>query len=265
VSLTYGTGPFGQRPAGRFNVDLPREGVLYVEELPRWVRVRFAGETVADSKRPRLVHEHARLPFFAFPEDGVRAESLQPTGRTEGDQVKGQHELLSVVVGDRVADAAAWRYRDGVLAGLVAFDWNAMDEWLEEEEPLHGHAQDPYSRIDVRRTSRHVRVLLDGEVLAETRRAKVLYEAGLPPRWYFPQEDVQMDLLEPSDRQTTCAYKGHASYWSVGDEDDLVWTYRDPLHDAVPVKDMLAFFNERVDIEVDGEPAGRPRTQWSRD
>jgi uncharacterized protein (DUF427 family) len=265
VSLTYGTGPFGQRPAGRFNVELPREGILYVEELPRWVRTSFAGETVADSRHPRLVHEHAHLPFFAFPEEDVRLNLLRPTGRTEGDEVKGERELFSIVVGDRVAENAAWRYHDGALAGLLAFDWNAMDEWLEEEERLHGHPQDPYSRIDVRRTSRHVRVSLDGEVLAESTRAKVLYEAGLPPRWYFPEEDVRMELLEPSESQTTCAYKGFASYWSVGGEDDLVWTYRDPLHDAIPVKDMLAFFNERVDIEIDGEPEERPRTQWSRD
>jgi uncharacterized protein (DUF427 family) len=217
VSLTYGTGPLGQHPAGRFNVDLPREGVLYVEELPRRVRVRFAGETVADSKRPRLVHEHARLPVFHFTDEDVRGELLRSIGRSESDEVKGERELLSVVVGERSADGAAWRYRDGVLAGLVGFDWDAMDEWLEEDEPLVGHARDPYSRIDVRQTSRHVRVLLGGEVLAETRRGKVLYEAGLPPRWYFPEEDVRMDLLEPSDHQTTCAYKGHASYWSVGD------------------------------------------------
>jgi uncharacterized protein (DUF427 family) len=264
VSLTYGSGPFGQRPAGRFNREIPREGVLYVEELPRWVRARFAGETVVDSKRPRLVHEHARLPVFHFLEEDVRMDLLRPSGGTEKDEVKGERELLSLEADGKVAENAGWRYPEGPLAGLLAFRWDAMDEWLEEDETLHGHARDPYSRIDVRDTSRHVRVSLDGEVLAETSRGKVLYEAGLPPRWYLPEEDVRMDLLEPSDTQTTCAYKGHASYWSVGDEDDLVWTYRDPLHDALPVKNMLAFFNERVDLEVDGEKQERPRTQWSR-
>jgi uncharacterized protein (DUF427 family) len=264
VSLTYGTGPFGQRPAGRFNREIPREGVLYVEELPRWVRARFAGQTVVDSKRPRLVHEHASLPVFHFAEKDVRMDLLRPSGRMETDEVKGERELLSLEVDGTVAEEAGWRYGEGPLAGLLAFRWDAMDEWLEEDETLHGHARDPYSRIDVRDTSRQVRVSLDGEVLAETSRGKVLYEAGLPPRWYFPEEDVRMELLEPSDKQTTCAYKGHASYWSVGDEDDLVWTYRDPLHDALPVKDMLAFFNERVDLEIDGEKQERPRTQWSR-
>jgi uncharacterized protein (DUF427 family) len=263
MSLTYGTGPFGQSSAGHFNQEIPREGVLYVEELPRWVRGRLAGETVVNSKRPRLVHEHARLPVFHFEEQDVRMDLLRPTGRTEEDEVKGERELLNLELNGKAAEDAAWRYSDGPLAGLVAFRWDAMDQWLEEEDELHGHPQDPYSRIDVRNTSRHVRVSLDGEVLAETTRGKVLYEAGLPPRWYFPEEDVRMELLEPSDKQTTCAYKGFASYWSVGDEEDLVWTYREPLHDAVPVKDMLCFFSERVQLEIDGELQERPRTQWS--
>jgi uncharacterized protein (DUF427 family) len=256
MSLTYGTGPLGQKPAGRFNLDVPREGLLYVEELPRWVRARFGGETVVDSKRPKLVHEHGRLPVLHFEEDDVRMDLLRP--RPE------EPDVFDLAVGERVAEGAATRHRDEPRAGLLSFDWAAMDEWLEEEEVLVGHARDPYSRIDVRETSRHVRVSIDGEVVAETREAKVLFEAGLPPRWYIPEEDVRMELLEPSDTQTTCAYKGHASYWSVGEEDDIVWTYREPLHDALPVKDMLAFFNERVDLEVDGEREDRPHTQWSR-
>jgi uncharacterized protein (DUF427 family) len=265
MSLTYGTGPLGQTPAGRFNVDVPTDGLLYVEELPRWIRGRFGGETVVDTKRPKLVHQHARLPVYHFDDGDVRTDLLEPSGRTEEDPVKGEAELFAL--GDR--EGAGRRYREGPLAGLWAFEWDAMDEWLEEDELLVGHARDPYSRMDIRKTTRQVRVSLDGELLAETRRGKVLYEAGLPPRWYIPPEDVRMELLEQSDHRTTCAYKGHASYFHVrvGDrfEDDLVWTYREPLHEALPVKDMLAFFNERVDLEVDGEPQERPRTQWSRD
>jgi uncharacterized protein (DUF427 family) len=269
VSLTYGSGPFGQSPAGRFNVDLPREGLLYLEELPRWVRARFAGEVVVDTRRPRLLHESGRLPVYYFPEEDVRTELLSPSGRTEDDLVKGRREFLTLTAGDRSKEDAAWRFSEDLLAGLVAFEWDAMDEWLEEEERLYGHARDPYSRIDVRQTSRHVRVSLDGEPLAESRRAKVLYEAGLPPRWYFPPGDVRTELLEESDTSTTCAYKGFASYWNVrvGNrfEDDLVWTYREPLQDALEIKDMLAFFNERVDLEVEDEREERPHTQWSRD
>jgi uncharacterized protein (DUF427 family) len=150
----------------------------------------------------------------------------------------------------------------------MALYWNKVDEWFAEDEQLFGHPRDPYSRIDVYRTTRHVRVLLDGEVLADTRRAKVLFETGLPPRYYLPAEDVRLELLEPSSTRTRCAYKGSASYWHVrvGDrlEDDLVWSYPEPQHDAEPVRDLFCFFQERVDRELDDEVGERPETQWSR-
>jgi uncharacterized protein (DUF427 family) len=235
VSLTYGTGPFGEKPAGRFNFEAPRDGVRYLEQSPRWVRAHRAGETVVDSKQARLLHESGSLPRFLFPPEDVRLDLLpEESVRVHGD-------------------------------GLVEVEWGAVDEWLEEEERQLGHARDPYHRIDVRRSSRHVRVTIGGEVVAESRRAKALFETGLPTRWYFPAEDVRTELLSESDTGTVCAYKGVASYWSVGDEDDIVWTYRDPLQDALEVKDHLAFFNERVDLEVDGELQERPHTQWSRD
>jgi uncharacterized protein (DUF427 family) len=270
MSLTIGSGPFGQRPAGRFNREIPAQGLLYLEESPKWIRARFGGETIADSRRPRILHEHGRLPVFYFRPEDVRTDLLEESGRTERDPVKGEQRFYTLSAGGRSAEDAAWSFAgEPLLDGLVAFEWDVMDEWLEEEEELHGHPRDPYSRIDVRETSRHVRVSVHGEVVAASRHTKVLFEAGLPPRWYFQDEDVRSDLLEPSDKQTTCAYKGFASYWHlrVGDrfEDDLVWTYRDPLHDALPVKDRLAFFNERVDLEVDGESQERPKTQWSRD
>jgi uncharacterized protein (DUF427 family) len=144
-----------------------------------------------------------------------------------------------------------------------------MDEWLEEDEQAHGHARDPYHRIDVLETSRHIRVFVAGDVVAESKRARVLFEASLPPRWYLPREDVRRGVLVPSDTRTACAYKGLASYFSVrvGEtiEKDLVWFYSEPRHDALRVKDYLCFFNERVDLEIDGEPEPRPRTLWSPD
>lgn len=254
MSLTHGTGPFGEEPAGRFNFEAPREGVMYLEESPRRVRARFAGETVVDSRRPRLLHESGRLPVFLFDEADVRSELLRA----------GEDGRFDLVVGERVAEDAATRHSDGMLDGLYRFAWDVMDEWLEEDELQLGHARDPYHRIDVRATSRNVRVSVAGEQVAESTRAKVLFETGLPPRWYLPAEDVRMDLLTPTDSSSVCAYKGVASYWSLAEEEDLVWTYRDPLHDALEVKDLLAFFNERVDLELDGEAQERPRTQWSR-
>ena len=149
------------------------------------------------------------------------------------------------------------------LAGYMAVYWNKMDEWLEEDEPTIIHARDPYHRIDILDTSRHVRISVHGEKVAETTRARVLYETSLPPRWYIPRADIRLDLLQESDLRTGCAYKGYASYWSLGDEENVVWSYAEPLHEAERITDYLAFFNERVDIEVDGEQQERPVTQWS--
>jgi uncharacterized protein (DUF427 family) len=274
VSLTLGTGPFGHSPTGTFNSPMPdRKGLLYFEDSPRWIRARLGGETVVDSRRTKLLHEHRCLPIYYFPKEDVRGDLLEPTRHATRCPHKGEASYWSVRVGDRVAENAVWSYLDpiegaGALAGYRALYWDSMDEWLEEDEPGIVHARDPYHRIDVLDTSRHVKVMLEGEVVAETRRSKVLFETGLPPRWYIPLEDVHSELLVESDRRTGCAYKGFASYWSVRaggiQEDDLVWTYKEPRREAGPIAGYLAFFNERADLEIDGELQERPRTQWSR-
>jgi uncharacterized protein (DUF427 family) len=267
VSLTIGTGPFGHQPAGRFSFDVPQERMMYLEESPRRIRALLGGETVVDSRNPRLLHESGRLPVYYFPEGDVRVELLRPSPTRDSDELKGTARFWSLVAGDRSEEDAAWSFDRPELRGLVAFRWDAMDEWLEEDEPALKHARDPYHRIDVRQTSRHVRVSVDETLLAESERTKLLFETGLPPRFYFPADDVRHDQLEPSAHSTACAYKGYASYWSaiVGDwiEADLAWTYREPLHDALAVRDMIAFFNERVDLDVDGERWERPVTGWA--
>src|SRR5215208_3776763 len=246
------------------------ERVLYIEGVHPRIRGVASGETVVDSPNALLLHETGRLPVYHFAPGEVRTDLLAETGERE-PSARGDLAWHELRIGDRLVPRAAWTYPEPAadfLEGLVAFRWDALDEWFAEAERLFGHPRDPYSRIDVCRTTRRVRVSLDGVELADSRRAKVLYEAALPPRWYLPFEDVRTDLLVPSGHVTTCAYKGHASYWHVrvGDrvEEDLVWTYRDPAHDAEPVRDMLCFFGERVDLELDGEPQGRPETQWSR-
>ena len=267
MALTKGSGPFGTQPAGVFNRSMPPyRGLIYFEDSPRRMRAVFNGETVVDSSRAKLLHEHGHLPVYYFPEEDVRMDLLEPSEHSTTCPWKGEASYWSVRVGDRVAENAVWSYLDPLedappLEGHYAFCWNEMDEWYEEDEPAIVHARDPYHRVDILESSRHVKVSLGGETVAETTRALALFETGLPTRWYFPAEDVRSDLLEPSDRRTGCAYKGFASYWSVrvGDEleEDVVWTYRDPTRDAARIKDRLAFFNERVELEVEDLSAER--------
>jgi uncharacterized protein (DUF427 family) len=275
MSLTVGTGPFAEHPAGRFNfeVETPTGAVLLWDPVPQRIRAIFAKETIVDSQRVKLLHETKHLPVYYFPEDDVRRDLLEPSEKTSHCPHKGDARYWSIRCGDRTVPDAVWAYPEPIaaapfLAGHVALYWNAVDEWFAEDEQLFGHPRDPYSRIDVYRTSRRVRVLVDGELLADSVRAKVLFETALPPRYYLPPEDVRLDLLEPSSKRTRCAYKGSASHWHVrvGDtlHDDLAWTYPAPQHDAEPVRDRIAFYNERVDIEIDGDRQDRPQTQWSR-
>ncbi|MCI0398437.1 MAG: DUF427 domain-containing protein [Chloroflexi bacterium] len=246
----------------------PREDGLLIERSPRWVWAQLNGEWVANSKRALLVREPSRTPLYYFPEEDVRTEFLAPA-RLSSD---GRRQYWDVRVGERTAEAAAWTILDpepalAALRGYVAFRWNRMDHWYEEEEEVFVHPRDPYKRVDILPSSRHVRVEIDGVTMAETRRPALLFETGLPTRYYIPQEDVRMDLLEPTEVHTQCPYKGTASYWSarIGDQSyrNIVWSYLDPIPEAVKIKRLLCFFNEKVDLIVDGEVQERPLTPWS--
>lgn len=274
MTLTIGTGPFGDQGEKAFNFEVhaPRDHVLYFEDSPRRVRVVFGGETVADSRRVKLLHEAGLLPVYYFPEEDVRMDLLEATDHTTHCPFKGDASYWSVRVGESVAENAVWGYPEPLessppLAGYVAFYWDAMDHWYEEDEEVFVHARDPYHRVDVLESSRHVKVSANGEVVAETDRPKILFETGLPPRYYIPPEDVREEALVGSEKTTMCPYKGTASYYSVeaGGEraDDLVWYYPEPIAAVQKIRDHLCFFNEKVDLEVDGETQGRPETQWS--
>jgi uncharacterized protein (DUF427 family) len=202
----------------------------------------------------------------------VRSSFLEPSDRHTHCPKKGDASYYTIRVGDRVVEDGAWYYPEPIdtapqLEGLIAFYFNRMDHWYEEDEEVFVHPRDPYHRVDLLSTDRHVRVLLDGELLAESRGALALFETGLPPRWYLPREDVQA-TLEPSDTITRCPYKGQASYHSIrlgnGEvADDMVWYYPDPIPDASRIRGLLCFFNERVDLELDGELQERPESPWS--
>jgi uncharacterized protein (DUF427 family) len=269
VALTVGTGPFGHRPSGAWNRPVPDlKGLIYLEDFPRRIRAEFAGQTVVDSRHAKLLHEHGLLPVLYFPADEVRTDLLVPSDKSTHCPWKGDASYWAVDVDGRSADDAVWEYRDPLpesppVKGYFGFDWHAMDRWLEEDEELIGHVRDPYHRVDVLDSSRHVKVSIDGVVLAETNRPKALFETGLPVRWYIPPEDVELSLLGHSDQQSVCAYKGVASYLSAQGQ-DVVWTYPDPSRDVERIRGHLCFYNEFVDIVVDGEAQERPVTPFSK-
>jgi uncharacterized protein (DUF427 family) len=228
---------------------------------------------VADSKRVKLMLEPRRVPVYYFPVEDVRTDLLAPSPTTAESPGKGRATYWSVRVGDRVAEDAAWAFRSppaplAELAGYVAFAWDRMDAWFEEDEEVFVHPRDPYHRVDVLHSSRHVRVEIEGVTLAESTRPRLLFETHLPTRYYLPKLDVRMDLLTPSPTRTRCPYKGEAVYWSaeVGGRThrDIVWSYPHPIPECSKIENLLAFYNERTDIYVDGELQPRPRTRWSR-
>ena len=242
-------------------------GVIRVEPTRKRIRALLDGELVADTTNALLVWEIPYYPAYYLPSADVRAELL-PAGTADAPGL-GTAEVLTVKVATATAEAAARRYPDAPdprVRACVRLDWNAMTEWLEEDEPNVAHPRDPFHRIDVLASSRHVRLELDGHVLAESSRPMLLFETMLPVRYYLPREDLRAEL-SPSGTRTYCAYKGQASYWSVtvGDRavPDIAWTYQQPLHDAAQVRGLTAFFDERVDVVVDGERHERPITPWS--
>jgi uncharacterized protein (DUF427 family) len=219
-----------------------------------------------------LMLEPARLPVFYFPREDVRMDLLTANGRTEDSPRKGSATLYDLTVGDRVAKDAAWSYEapaDEIaeVKGHVAFYWDKLDRWLEEDDEVFVHPRSPYHRVDVLHSSRHVRVELDGMIVAETDRPRLLFETGLPTRYYIPKVDVRMDLLTPTDLRTRCPYKGEAVYWTATLDGrsypDIVWSYPSPIPECPKIEGLLCFFNEKTDIYVDGELQERPTTFWS--
>jgi uncharacterized protein (DUF427 family) len=269
MGLMTGTGPLSRHPAGAFNFEPPPPGrALYLEPSPKRVRAIVGGETIADSRRAMLLQESGAQPIYYFPPDDVRSDALEPSDHHTHCPKKGDASYYTLRAGDKVLENAAWYYPEPLpdappIKGLIAFYFDRIDRWLEEDEEIVGHPRDPYHRIDTRASSRHVRVLRDGELLADSRSAVALFESNLPVRWYLPREDVVASLTA-SDTHTICPYKGQASYYSVGAAKDLVWYYPEPLGEAAAVRDRLCFYSERVDIELDGEPQERPESPRRR-
>lgn len=242
------------------------------EPSQRWVRVEFGGEIIADSKQVMLMHESTYELHYYFPIADVRTEFLTESTFDDTSKYKGKKQEWAVKVGDKVAENSAFTYPDQNdnrpdLAGYIAFDWHKMDHWYEEDEEVFVHPRNPYHRVDTVKSKRHIRVEVDGVTVAETNQPYLLFETGLPTRYYIPEEDVNMNLLNPTDLHTECPYKGIASYWSINangeTHDNLVWGYPDPIEDSPKIKGLYAFYNEKLDIYVDGELEVKPRTVFA--
>jgi uncharacterized protein (DUF427 family) len=266
-------------------------GQLRHEPTAKRIRAVLGGETVVDSTRALLVWEPRRIvPSYAVPAEDVRGELAPagPAGNAPAEDVgvalpdvtaltvldpripfsvhSTDGEIADLRAAGQQRPAAAFRPADPDLGGMVILDFGAFDTWYEEDEVNVAHPRDPFHRIDVLPSSRQVRLELDGEVLADSSRPVLLFETMLPTRYYLPRVDVTADLI-PSDTTTWCAYKGQASYFSVRAGGrlvpDIAWSYPGPRHDALQVRDLIAFFEERVDVVLDGERRPRPITPWS--
>lgn len=264
MTLTLGDGPLASRSPDTVNyqIDGPKHR-LFWHPFPRRIRAVFGNQVVLDSTHAKLLHESNVLPQLYVPHADVRADLLQASAHRTHCPFKGDAAYHSVHVGERIAENAVWSYPDPLdsaawLAGHVAMYWDSMDAWFDEDDEVFGHIRDPYHRIDIRRTSRHVRIVVAGTDISESRRALLLSETGFPNRFYLPSADVRLEYLIPSATHTVCAYKGQASYRTVQVNgtviEDAVWFYPEPLADAHQIAGYLCFLAEGVHTWVDGAP-----------
>jgi uncharacterized protein (DUF427 family) len=273
-------------------IDLAAHVFASLPELrmhPTAKRIRaIAGcEVLIDSTRAWIVWEPRRIvPSYAVPLADIRGTVVESrVGAAEERAVRigdgpsvldpgtgfsfhtTPGQAFDVIANGATLAGAAFVPSDPDFRGYAIVDFDAFDEWREEDDLLVGHARDPFTTVDTRRSSRRVVLEIAGTTVADSTRTMMLFETYLPTRYYLPRADVRMDLLEPSDTTTVCAYKGVASYWTarIGDTvvPDVAWSYPDPHNYAVAVEGLLCFFNERVDITIDGQPLERPRTPWS--
>ncbi|MFI6444486.1 DUF427 domain-containing protein [Kitasatospora sp. NPDC050543] len=238
-----------------------------IEPCAKRVRAFLGGRPVADTVRPVLVWEHPGFPAYYLPAADVRTELLTATGRTEHWPGLGEARLFTLTCGDRTAVDAVRSFEGSPVAelrGLIRLSWRAMDAWFEEDEEVFTHPRSPYTRIDVLASSRHVRVEVAGVTLAESRSPRLLFETGLPVRFYLPRTDLRLDLLTASPLITHCPYKGDAEHLSADLDGrrypEIAWSYRTPLPESQKITGLVAFYNEKVDLYVDGELQERPHT-----
>ncbi|WP_206025799.1 DUF427 domain-containing protein [Rhodococcus sp. 14C212] len=258
----------------------PSDGYLY-EPSERRVRGMWAGHTVVDTVHALLVWPPGRpVPFYLFPRDDVRTDLLAPAP-APGDR-NDVARWFDLTDGETRAPAAAFVLDVAGLEEYIGFEWfghrgpgiehpggpgiehpggPGIEHWYEEDTEIFVHPRDPYSRVDALPSSRHVQVSIGGTVVADTRHPVLLFETRLPVRYYIPPADVDFSVLEETELHTSCPYKGTARYWSFTGSpraENVAWSYPDPLPAVAPIAGHVAFYNEAVDLVVDGVPLARP-------
>ncbi|MBE1496475.1 uncharacterized protein (DUF427 family) [Amycolatopsis lexingtonensis] len=243
----------------------PVRGRVRVAQGAKRVRVFLGGELVADTVHPLLVWEVPYYPTYYFPRADVVSGVFTPSGRTTHSPSRGDGVLSTIKVGRAEAVDAALEHPDSPIEELrdhVRFDFAAFD-WFEEDEQIFTHPRDPGVRVDILPSSRHVRIEVDGVTVADSVRPHLLFETGLPVRYYLPRVDVRMDLLEKIDTVTHCPYKGAAEHFDVAGHADLAWSYPTPLPESSRAAGLVAFLDEKVDVFVDGVRQERPKTKFA--
>jgi uncharacterized protein (DUF427 family) len=242
----------------------------HVEPVPRRIRAFVSGRPVLDSTAARYVWEWPGYPQYYVPLSDVQADLLVDEERTQ-ESDRGAGRVHGLRVGDVYRKGAALVFEKSPIPGLdgtVRFDWPALDAWFEEDEQVFVHPRNPYARVDAIRSSRHVTIELDGVVLAESGSPVMVFETGLPTRYYLDRTDLGLEHLTPSSTETACPYKGTTSgYWSACvngvQYDDVAWAYDFPTRELLPIAGLVAFYNEKVDITLNGEWLPRPPTPFS--
>jgi uncharacterized protein (DUF427 family) len=231
---------------------------------PKRVRVVFAGQVIADSRSTLLLRGKRRLPVYYFPRKDVKPEHLHTTSVTSDHELGGRTTHFALASGERRVEDGAWSFPEpphpvlAPLADRIAFAWKAADAWFEEDEEVFVHARDPHVRVDTLQSSAHIQVIIDGVVVADSRRPVMLVETNHPVRWYLPEDDVRMELLTFSPKTTRCPYKGVASYWSATingkTHENIAWQYRDPIPEIPKIRGLISFYTEMVEAVLrDGD------------
>ena len=257
MGLAWQQGPLAPGSIGRFLVPGPLpERMPFAERLRRRMRVRFGGDWIADSENVVLLHEPGRYPVAYFPLTDIADDVLVAADHTTRHRDLGTTAWYTVKAGTDSKDRAAYRHTDlpdhaDILRDRVAFAWRAMEAFYEEDERIVGHAADPYHRIDIRQTSRHLTVRHQDRLIADTTRPLALYESGFAPRWYVPRTDIDESALTPVDLQTFCPYKGICGYFDIGDAGRAAWSYVDPWTEVRRIAGHVSFEADKVDVFLD--------------